>query len=75
MLSVIRRFIFAIVTFPIVVTGYGLLYFGIGLVTPDGYGASVTAFLENLPAIAFGYIVVVTFYSQISRLIERIIEK
>ena len=74
MLYVIRRFVFAIVTLPIVATAYGLIYFGIGLVSLDG-NASVTAFLLNLPAIAFGYVVVVSFYSQLAKLIEKVIEK
>jgi hypothetical protein len=74
MLYVIRRFVFAIVTLPIVATGYGLVYFGFGLLGNDGT-ASVTAYLLNLPAIAFGYVVVVAFYSQLAKLIEKVIEK
>lgn len=72
---VIRRFIFAIITLPVVLAGYGLIYFWFGLLSPDGYGASVVAFLENLPAIGFAYVLCFSFYSQIARFVERVVNE
>ncbi len=66
----IRRFIFGIVTTPIALAGYGLVYFGLGLL---GGGASVTAYLNNITAICFGYLIAITFIPQIFRLVDKVV--
>lgn len=70
---VIRRFVFGIVTLPIAFAGYGLVYFGLGLLSEFG-GASVTAYLYNLTAIGFGYVVVVTFMPQVLGLVDKVVK-
>ena len=67
----IRRAIFAIVTLPLAFAGYGVVYFGIGLLTATNT-ASVPAFLENLWAIGFAWVVCFTLATQIIKWGERI---
>ena len=65
----IRRFGLSLITTPIAVVGYGLVYFGLALLA-NSY-ASVGLFLSNSVAVAFGWIVAVTFSRQIFDFIER----
>lgn len=65
----IRRFVLAVMTTPIVIVGYGLIYFGLALVANSH--ASLGLFLSNAVAVAFGWVIAVTFSKQIFDFIER----
>jgi hypothetical protein len=65
----LRRLVLSVVTTPIVLVMYGGLYFGLALLA-NSY-ASIGLFLSNLIAVAFGWIVAVTFSRQIFDFIER----
>jgi hypothetical protein len=49
---------------------YGVLYFGLGLIA-DTY-ASVGLYLENLEALAFAWLIAVTFSKQILDFVNKI---
>lgn len=66
----IRRFGLAVVTLPIAMVAYGFIYFGLALLA-DTY-ASVGLYLSNLTAVAFGWVVGVTFIKQILDFINKI---
>lgn len=61
---IIRRFILAILTTPFVFAVYVLGYFAISMMTPYESGNLYTA-LSNLPAVAFAWIMGLTFYTQL----------
>lgn len=65
----IRRFFLAVVTTPLAVVAYGLIYFGLALIA-NAY-ASVGLFLSNAVAVGFGWVIAVTFSRQIFDFIER----
>ena len=65
----IRRFVLAVMTTPIAVVGYGLIYFGLALVANSH--ASLGLFLSNAVAVGFGWVIAVTFSKQIFDFIER----
>jgi len=69
----IRRFVFGIVTLPIAFTAYGLVYFGFGLLSEYGV-ASVTAYLANLPAVGFSYVVLITLLPQLFAFVDRVVD-
>ena len=65
----IRRFVLGVMTTPIAVVGYGLIYFGLALVANSH--ASLGLFLSNAVAVGFGWVIAVTFSKQIFDFIER----
>ena len=65
----IRRFFLAVVTTPLAVVAYGLIYFGLALIA-NAY-ASVGLSLSNAVAVGFGWVIAVTFSRQIFDFIER----
>ena len=65
----LRRFALAVITMPFVGVLYGALYFGLSLVA-NSY-ASLGLYLSNLTALAFGWIIAVTFSKQILDFINR----
>ena len=68
---IIRRAVFAVITMPVVFVAYGVVYFGLGLLASTNT-ASVPAYLENLWAIGFVWILFITFATQIWNWTERI---
>ena len=65
----IRRFVLGVMTTPIAIVGYGLIYFGLALVANSH--ASLGLFLSNAVAVGFGWVVAVTLSKQIFDFIER----
>jgi hypothetical protein len=65
-----RRFALAIITLPFVGVVYGAIYFGLALVA-NTY-ASLGLYLSNITALAFGWVVAVTFSKQILDFVNRI---
>jgi len=65
----LRRLALSLITTPIVLVMYGGLYFGLALLA-NSY-ASIGLFLSNLTAVAFGWVIAVTFSKQIFDFIER----
>ncbi len=65
-----RRFALAIITLPFVGVVYGAIYFGLALVA-NTY-ASLGLYLSNITALAFGWIIAVTFSKQILDFINKI---
>ena len=72
MKHLIRRFVFGIVTLPIVFTIYALLYAGVALIT-DNPEASWKVLVINLPAIAFGYLTLMILLPQVIRLTNKLV--
>lgn len=68
---IIRRAVFAVITMPVAFVAYGVIYFGLGLLTATNT-ANVPAFLENLWAIGFAWILCLAFYTQIRDFAERV---
>jgi hypothetical protein len=66
----LRRFALAVVTTPIILVMYGGLYFGLALLA-NSY-ASIGLFLNNLTAVAFGWVIAVTFSKQIFDFVGRL---
>lgn len=66
----IRRFGLAVITLPIAMVAYGVLYFGLALLA-DTY-ASVGLYLNNLTALGFGWIVAITFAKQFLDFVNKI---
>ncbi len=60
----------AVVTLPFVGLAYGAVYFGLALVA-NTY-ASLGLYLSNITALAFGWIIAVTFSKQILDFINKI---
>lgn len=69
MIYTIRRFGLAVVTLPIALVAYAVVYFGMAMFAEY---ASVGLFVNNLYAVGFGWIVSVTFLKQILDFINRI---
>ncbi len=65
-----RRFALAIITLPFVGVVYGAIFFGLALVA-NTY-ASLGLYLSNITALAFGWIIAVTFSKQILDFINKI---
>jgi hypothetical protein len=65
-----RRFALAVITLPFVGVLYGALYFGLALVA-NSY-ASLGLYLSNLTALAFAWLVAVTFSKQILDFVNKI---
>lgn len=65
----LRRFALAVITTPIALAVYGLVYFGMALFASY---ASVGLFVNNLYAVGFGWIVAVTFSKQLLDFINKI---
>jgi hypothetical protein len=65
-----RRFALAIITLPFVGVVYGAIYFGLALVA-NTY-ASLGLYLSNITALAFGWVIAVTFSKQILDFVNRI---
>jgi hypothetical protein len=68
---IIRRAIFAIITLPVALLAYAVIYFGIGLLTATNT-ASVSAFLENSWSVGFTWLLFVTFAKQIWDFAKRV---
>jgi hypothetical protein len=66
----LRRFALAVITLPFVGVVYGALYFGLALVA-NSY-ASLGLYLSNITALAFGWVIAVTFSKQILDFVNRI---
>lgn len=66
----LRRLVLSVVTTPIVLVMYGGLYFGLALLA-NSY-ASIGLFLSNLTAVAFGWVIAVTFSKQIFDFVGKI---
>lgn len=70
----IRRAVFGIVSMPVVFTGYGLVYFSLGLAvnSPEGIASvSVGAFVGNLPSIGIGYVLATIFAPQLNKFLNK----
>jgi hypothetical protein len=65
-----RRFALAIITMPFVGVVYGAIYFGLALVS-NSY-ASLGLYLSNITALAFGWVIAVTFSKQILDFLDKI---
>lgn len=63
---VFRRLIIGIVTLPLPFVAYGIIYFGLGLLTETNT-ASVAQYQNNLPPIALAYVLVWLFLPQIQK--------
>lgn len=68
---IIRRAVFAVITLPVVALAYGVVYFGLGLLTATNT-ANVPAYLENLWAIGFVWVLFLAFATQILNWTERV---
>lgn len=68
---IIRRAVFAVITMPVAFLAYGVIYFGLGLLTATNT-ASVPAFLDNLWSIGFAWVVSLAFWTQIRDWAERV---
>lgn len=68
---IIRRAVFAVITMPVAFVAYGVIYFGLGLLTATNT-ASVPAFLDNLWSIGFAWVVCLAFWTQIRDWSERV---
>jgi hypothetical protein len=68
---IIRRAVFAVITMPVAFVAYGVIYFGLGLLTATNT-ASVPAYLENLWAIGFAWVICIAFAKQILDWTERL---
>lgn len=68
---IIRRAVFAVITMPVAFVAYGVVYFGLGLLTATNT-ANVPAYLENLWAIGFVWVLFITFATQIWSWTERV---
>lgn len=66
----LRRFGLSLVTLPVALVAYWFIYSGLGIVANSF--ASAELFADNLFAIAFSWVVVVTFSKQILDFAERI---
>jgi hypothetical protein len=69
-----RRALFAVITAPFLFIAYGVLYFGLSLLVATPEQNPVAVFLNNLPAIGFGYFAVMVFLPQMTRLVDGIFE-
>jgi hypothetical protein len=68
---IIRRALLGIITVPIALTAYGLIYFTLGLLAPtDTLG--VIAFTDNLWSVGISWVLVVTFARQLIDLANKI---
>lgn len=65
-----RRFALAVITMPFVGVLYGAIYFGLALVA-DSH-ASLGLYLSNITALAFGWVIAVTFSKQILDFLDKI---
>lgn len=65
-----RRFGLAVLTLPFVGLAYGAVYFGLALVA-NTY-ADLGLYLSNLTALAFAWVIVVTFSKQILDFVNKI---
>ena len=68
---IIRRAVFAVITMPVAFVAYGVVYFGLGLLTATNT-ASVAVYLENVVLIGIVWIIFITFATQISAFAERV---
>jgi hypothetical protein len=68
---IIRRAVFAVITMPVAFVAYGVIYFGLGLLTATNT-ANVPAYLENLLPIGFVWVVFIAFATQIWNWTERV---
>lgn len=66
----LRRFALAVVTTPIALAFYGIVYFSLALLV--GEYASIGLFMNNLYAVGFGWIIAVTFSKQLLDFINKI---
>lgn len=61
---IIRRAILGVITVPIALAAYAVLYFSIGVLASTDT-VSVTAFMDNLWSVGIAWVLVVTFARQI----------
>lgn len=66
---VFRRLLVGIVTLPIVFLAYGIIYFGLGLLTETNT-ASVAQYQSNLASLAIPYVIAWLFAPQIYNFIN-----
>lgn len=67
----IRRFAFAVITLPAIALVYGATYFGLALIASTNT-ATLSDYLNNIWPVGFAWVVVVTFSSQILRLVNKV---
>ena len=70
MIYTARRFALAIITLPAMAVAYGAIYFGLALLA-NSY-ASLGLYLSNVYALAFGWVIAVTFSKQILDFVNKI---
>jgi hypothetical protein len=68
---IIRRAVFAVITMPVAFLAYGVIYFGLGLLTATNT-ASVAVYLENVVLIGIVWVLFITFATQIWNWTERV---
>lgn len=61
---IIRRVLFAVITLPVVLGAYAVIYFGIGMLASTGT-ATLSAFAENAWSVGIAWVVVVAFAKQV----------
>jgi len=66
----LRRFALAIISLPIALAIYAVVYFGMALAVSEF--ASLGMLINNFWAVGFGWVVAVTFSKQILDLIEKL---
>lgn len=66
----LRRLALSVVTLPIAMVAYAVMYFGLALLA-NSY-ASVGLFVSNLTALGFGWVLAVTFSKQFLDFINRV---
>lgn len=68
---IIRRALFAVVTLPVALGAYAVIYFGIGLLASTNT-ASVDAFTSNAWSVGIAWVLVVTFAKQVLDIAKRV---
>jgi predicted Na+-dependent transporter len=67
---VIRRAFFALITTPVILLAYAVIYFGLGLVADSG---SVGEFASVAPSVAIGYFVALLVLPSLYRLVDKVV--
>jgi hypothetical protein len=66
----VRRALFALITTPVILLAYVVIYFGLGLVADSG---SVGEFASVAPSVAIGYFVALLILPSLYRLVDKVV--
>lgn len=67
---VVRRALFALITTPVILLAYAVIYFGLGIVADSG---SVAEFASVAPSVAIGYFVALIILPSVYRLVDKVV--